>query len=368
MPEAPTAHVDLGALRHNLGRVRRRLEPGTQVLAAVKADAYGHGLVSVARSLEADGVTFFGVATPDEALTLRGSGVRGGVLLLSPVRDAGLVTRLSDAEVALTVTDGASLDAYLRADRPRRLRLHLKVDTGMGRLGLPWTEAAGIAERIDRRPDLTLEAVWTHFADSDAVDRSVTLAQIDAFRRALDALAQARIVPRLRHAANSAAIFAYPDATFDMVRPGICLYGYHSSDEVAALEPELRPVMRLDAPITFVKRVAAGTSVSYGGLWRAPSDTSIATVRIGYADGYPRPLTGKAWVAVHGERRPVVGRVCMDQVMVDVGGLPVAPGDEVTVWGPPGPDVEALARAIGTVSYELLTGVGSRVERAYRDG
>lgn len=365
MPEAPTAHVDLGALRHNLGRVRLRLAPGTHVLAAVKADAYGHGLVPVARTLEAHGVTFFGVATPEEALTLRAAGIRGGVLLLGPVRDAGIVTRLSDAEVALTVSDGASLEAYLRADRPRRLRLHLKVDTGMGRLGLPWTEAAGIAERVDRHPDLTLEGVWTHFADSDALDRSVTLAQIDAFHRALDALARAKIVPRLRHAANSAAIFAYPEAAFDMVRPGICLYGYHSSDVVAALEPELRPVMRLIAPVTFVKRVPAGTSVSYGGLWSAPADTSIATVRIGYADGYPRSLTGHAWVAVHGERRPVVGRVCMDQVMVDVGDLAVAPGDEVTLWGPPGPDAEGLARAIGTVSYELLTGVGARVEREY---
>lgn len=366
MPETPVAHVDLAAIRHNLARVRGRVAADTKILAAVKADAYGHGLVPVARALEAAGVAYFGVATPAEATTLREAGIRGGVLLLSPVRDPATVARLVDAGVALTATDDASLDAYARSDLPATLKLHLKVDTGMGRLGRPGREAAGLARAIDRRPGWTLEGVWTHFAASDDEDRAYTLGQIEAFRSALDSLDAAGLTPPLRHAANSAAIYAYPEAAFDMVRPGICLYGYHSSDVVAALEPDLRPAMRLVAPVTFVKRVDTGTSVSYGNLWRAPRDTTIATVRIGYADGYARSLSQKAWVSLGGERRPVVGRVCMDQIMVDVGDLDVSPGDEVTLWGPPGPDAESLARAIGTVSYELLTGVGARVERTYR--
>jgi alanine racemase len=365
MSEAPVAHVDLDAIRHNLARVRARIAEGAKVLAAVKADAYGHGLAPVSRALEAAGVAFFGVATPAEAMALREAGVRAGVLLLSPVREPATIARLVEADVSLTATDAASLDAYARADAPGQHRLHLKVDTGMGRLGRPWRDAAELAKAIDRRPNWLLEGVWTHFAASDDEDRSYTLGQIAAYRNALEALEAAGLTPALRHAANSAAIVAYPEAEFDMVRPGICLYGYHSSDVVAALEPDLRPAMRLAAPVTFVKRVAAGTSVSYGNLWRAPQATTVATVRIGYADGYPRPLSGNAWVSILGERRPVVGRVCMDQIMVDVGDLDVAPGDEVTLWGPPGPDAERLARAIGTVSYELLTGVGTRVERAY---
>ncbi|MFO7544936.1 MAG: alanine racemase [Trueperaceae bacterium] len=365
MSESPVAHVDLAAIRHNLARVRDRVAADTKILAAVKADAYGHGLVPVSRALEAAGVAFFGVATPAEAMALREAGVQAGLLLLSPVRDAATITRLVDADVSLTATDAASLDAYARADAPGQRKLHLKVDTGMGRLGRQWRDTTELARAIDRRPDWVLEGVWTHFAASDDEDRSYTLGQIEAYRNALEALDAAGLTPPLRHAANSAAIVAYPEAAFDMVRPGICLYGYHSSDVVAALEPGLRPAMRLAAPVTFVKRVTAGTSVSYGNLWRAPQATTVATVRIGYADGYARSLSGKAWVSVQGERRPVVGRVCMDQIMVDVGDLGVAPGDEVTLWGPPGPDAESLARAIGTVSYELLTGVGARVERAY---
>lgn len=365
MSEAPVAHVDLDAIRHNLARVRSRIGAGTKILAAVKADGYGHGLVPVSRALEAAGVAFFGVATPAEAMALREAGIRAGVLLLSPLRDAATIARLVEADVSLTATDAASLDAYARADAEGRYLLHLKVDTGMGRLGRPWRETAALAAAIDRRPDWVLEGVWTHFAASDDADRTYTLGQIEAYRRALDALDADGLTPPLRHAANSAAIVAYPEAEFDMVRPGICLYGYHSSDVVAALEPGLRPAMRLAAPVTFVKRVEAGTSVSYGNLWRAPGATTVATVRIGYADGYARSLSGRAWVSVQGERRPVVGRVCMDQIMVDVGEIDVAPGDEVTLWGPPGPDAESLAHAIGTVSYELLTGVGTRVERTY---
>ncbi len=365
MLSGPVATIDLAALEHNLERVRAHLPGRTAVLAAVKADAYGHGAVPVARHLEGRGVAWFGVATPEEALALRDGGVTSRILVFGPVHHRGALARLLDAGVALTVADEDSLEALRAARAGVIARVHLKVDSGMGRLGLPWRRAAELARRVDGDAGMVLEGVWTHFARSDEASRDATEAQIDAFGRALAALARDGITPALRHAANSAAVFAYPDAHLDLVRPGIALYGYHSSDVVAALEPGLRPAMRLQAPVTFVKRVPAGTPVSYGGQWRAERDTTVATLRIGYGDGYPRRLSGQGTVHLLGATLPVAGRVCMDQIMVDAGDLEVRPGDVATVWGPPAPDAEILGRRAGTVAYELLTRVSPRVARRY---
>ncbi len=364
-PEGPVATIDLSALEHNLGRIRRHLHEGTRVLAAVKADGYGHGAAVVARRLAAGGVDWFGVATPDEAFALREGGVTGDILLFGPAYRAATLRRLAEEGVALTVADEAGLEAVQAAGTARPLRLHLKVDTGMGRLGLPWPAAQALARRVERAPQAALEAVWTHLARADEAERGPTLAQLERFERLLDALRADGIEPPLRHAANSAGVFGYPEAHYDLVRPGIALYGYHAGDAVRALEPGLRPVMRLQAPVTFVKRVPAGTPISYGGSWRARRETTVATIRIGYADGYPRLLSNRASVALHGRSLPVAGRVCMDQILVEVGDLPVAPGDTATLWGPPGPDAETLARSIGTISYELLAGVAPRVPRRY---
>ncbi len=366
MSENPVAHVDLGALAQNLAFVRESVAPAVKTMAMVKADGYGHGLPEVAKRLAAAGVQWFGVATPGEARAVRAAGLGNEILLLSPVRERSTITELCDLGVALVATDEASVDAYLAADLPRTLRLHLKVDTGMGRLGLPWSKTADVATKILDAQDLELQGVWTHFSDSDDASRSATLAQIEAFELALRELARHYIQVPLRHVANSAAIFAYPEAHYDMVRPGIVLYGYHPSSVIAAMEPRVTPAMRLSAPITFVKRVAAGTTVSYGALWRAPHATQVATVRLGYADGYPRLLTGLGWASVNGVRCPVIGRVCMDQLLLDVGAAgPVAAGDHATMWGGSGPDAEELARSINTVSYELLTRLMPRVERVY---
>ncbi len=365
--DGPVATVDLQALEHNLGRVRRRLNGGTRVLAAVKADGYGHGAVPVARRLARCGVGWFGVATPEEALALRAGGVTGDILLFGPVYRADTLRRLADEGVSVTLADEAGLEAALAARTARPLRLHLKVDTGMGRLGLPWPEAAALARRVERAPGIELEAVWTHLARSDEADRAPTLAQIERFERLLADLRADGITPPLRHAANSAGVFGFPEAHYDLVRPGIALYGYHSDEPVQALEPDLRPAMRLQAPVSFVKRVPVGTPLSYGGTWVAPRETTVATVRIGYADGYPRLLSNSGSASLHGRSLPVAGRVCMDQILLDAGDLDVRPGDTVTLWGPPGPDAQSLARRIGTISYELLTGVAPRVPRRYLD-
>ena len=361
----PTATVDLGALSHNVTLLRRHLEPHTQMLAAVKADAYGHGASQVARHLEKVGVGSFGVATPGEALELRAAGVGGRILIFSPVYE-GLETLLAE-DIALTVVDEGSLEAVQRAAWAVGVeaKVHLKVDTGMGRLGLPWREAAEVAKKVERASDVLLEGVWTHFACADGADRGFTEGQLADFHCFLTALEKDGLRAPLTHAANSPALLAYKNAHFDMVRPGIALYGYHSSDVTVALEPDLKPVMTLTAPVTFVKKVRAGETVSYSAQWAAPRDTTVATVRMGYADGYPRGSSGRAEVLVGGRERPVVGRICMDQMMVDVGGLAVRPGDRVTLFGPGALNAERVARRADTISYELLTRLGSRVTRRY---
>lgn len=361
----PTATIDLAALEHNLEKVRGRLAPRVGILAAVKADAYGHGANEVAPFLGSRGVDWFGVATAEEALALREAGVKGSILVFGPVRTH--LEPLVAHDVALTVVDEASLAAASSAARRTgaRARVHVKVDTGMGRLGRRAEDALGLVQGADRQGRVRLEGLWTHFASADDALPEATHRQLQAFTDLIGALERCGIQIPLKHAANSAAVFAFPEAQFDLVRPGIALYGYSSSPFIAGLEPALKPVMTLTAPVTFVKRVTAGTPISYGGLWHAPRDTTVATVRIGYADGYPRALSNKAKVSVQDRLCPVAGRVCMDQLMVDMGDLAVQPGDRVRLFGAGGPSAEELGALAGTISYEILTGIGARVRRRY---
>jgi alanine racemase len=374
--DGPTVTIDVAALRHNLAVLRTRLRPGVRLLAAVKADAYGHGAAVTARALERSGADAFGVATPAEAFALRAAGVHAPILLFGPVgRD---VAALVEAEVELTVTDAGVLAAIEAAAPASAARVHLKLDTGMGRLGIAAEEAATLARAIERSPHATLEALWTHLAcadeaDADAAD-GLTARQLTRFEAALASVRAEGIDVRCAHAANSAATLRLPRAHHDLVRPGLALYGHHATPGAAALVPHdvpaLRPAATLRAPVTFVKRVARGDSVSYGATWRAPRDTVVATVRLGYADGYPRAAGNRGEAVVHGVRVGVVGRVCMDQLMLDVGALggSVRPGDAATLLGPDGPSAAALAEAVGTVSYELLTHLNApRLARTYVD-
>ena len=360
----PRADIDLGAVAANLGVLRSYLGKGTEVLAAVKANAYGHGAIEVASYLRNLGVEGFGVATAEEALELRRAGVTGRVLIFGPVFTR--IAELVDHDVTLTVTDATSLAAITAAAPPRPARVHLKVDTGMGRLGLSGPAAVTMAQTLDRTAGVSLEGVWTHLARADEADRQATEVQLERFAVLIAALEAEGLKPLLTHAANSAGIVAHPDSHFDMVRPGIALYGYHSSPFTAALEPGLKPVMTLSAPVTFVKAVSKGTPISYAGLWTAPKDTVVATVRIGYADGYPRLLSNRTHVWLRGRELAIVGRVCMDQLMVEAGDAEVKAGDRVILFGPGGPTAEELAASIGTISYELLTSVSPRVQRRYR--
>ena len=363
MPEGPVATVDLGAISANLACVRRRLPPDVAVLAAVKANAYGHGATSVARHLERDGVAWFGVATPAEALELRAGGIEARILVFSPVYHR--LAELVEAGIALTVSSRSSFDALMAASLPRRARVHLKVDTGMARLGAAPAEALELAIAVARRKEVRLEAVWTHFACADVPDDPANAAQLAAFGAFREALERRGVQPELVHAANSAAALTLPVAAFDLVRPGIALYGYHAAPALDRYEPGLRPAMTLHAPVTHVKRIPVGTPVSYGHSWRAPRDTTLATVRCGYADGYPRLLSNLGSARLGAATAAVAGRVCMDQVLLDVGDADVAIGDLAMLLGPAGPTARDLAAATGTVPYEILTSIAARVEREY---
>lgn len=358
----PQALVNLATLTHNINVIQSHLQPSTNLLVAIKANAYGHGLTRVGQHLESIGVKWFGVATANEALELRKS-ISANILIFSPVYKN--ITELVDYNISLTVADEHSLHAIQQADLEKTAKVHLKVDTGMGRLGLQWKEAAELAKKIVESKRIELEGVWTHFAASDDEDKTFTLMQLENFQNFLGELRQEGIEPKFIHTANSAATLAFPESHFDLVRPGIAVYGYHSSPFIQKFEPRLTPVMTLTAPITFIKKVKAGTPISYSRMWTAPKDTTIATVRIGYADGYSRLLTNKAEVWLQNQLRPVAGRVCMDQIMIDVGDLEVSIGDRVTLFGPEGMDAETLGNRYGTISYDVLTGISPRVERVY---
>ncbi len=358
----PQALINLATLSHNISVIRSHVQPSTNILVAIKANAYGHGVAKVGQQLESLSINWFGVATTNEALELRKS-INANILIFSPVYKH--IPELADYDIALTVADEHSLEAIKQADVDKKVKVHLKVDTGMARLGLPWQEAADLAKKIVNTTHVELEGVWTHFAASDDEDKTFTLMQLENFQNFLSELRKHDIQPKLIHTANSAATLAFPESHFDLVRPGIAVYGYHSSVVTQKLEPRLTPVMTLTAPITFIKKIKAGTPISYSSMWTAPKDTTIATVRIGYADGYPRLLTNKGEVWLHNQLCPVAGRVCMDQIMIDVGDLDVQIGERVTLFGPEGIDAETLGNRYGTISYDVLTGIAPRVERVY---
>lgn len=361
----PWAEVDLDAIAHNLGAVAALVRPA-QVLAVVKADGYGHGAVAVARAAEAAGAAMLGTATVAEGLLLRRAGIRTPILVLGPAH--GEEEAALAAELTITVFDEAGLHGAGAAARRREApaRVHLKVDTGMTRLGFP---PEGAAEAADLAAGLGLfvDGVFTHLAAAED-DPAFTHQQLDRFAPAAEAV-RARFPRALRHAAATAALMQHPETRLDLVRLGLGLYGLLPAPHLAA-GSALRPAMSLWAKVAQVRQVAAGTTVGYGRTFRAASPIWIATVTIGYGDGYPRALSNRGQMAIEGRRFPVVGRVNMEYVTLDVGSgarSEAAAGDPVMVFGP-GLPVDEVAEGASTISYEILTGIAPRVRRVYRAG
>lgn len=366
------AEIDLGAIRENVLLACRLAGPATQVMAVVKADAYGHGAAPVARIALAAGATWLGVAAPEEAAVLREAGIPSRILVLGPIapEQAELVV---DHGLDQCVSDPAQADAMDRMARGRGrvVSLHLKVDTGMGRVGLPPREVRAAADHLATLPAIRLAGLMTHFADADADDPVFTQEQMARFEAAAQALREAGIAVPLRHAANSAALLSHPASRLDMVRPGILLYGCPPRGGRRPDDPVLHPALRLRTAITQVKDVTVGSSISYGRTFVAPRNLRVATLPIGYGDGLPRLLSNRGQALVGGRRAPLVGRVCMDMTMVDVTALPeVRVGDEAVLIGRQGDEeitADEVAELAGTISYEILCRIGPRVPRIYMD-
>ena len=363
--------VDLDAIAHNVDTLRKRV--GVPLMAVVKADGYGHGLVEAARAARAGGADWLGVAVLEEALALRSAGDTGRILswLAVPGED---FTGAVEAGIDLGAYSEDQVEEIAAAARLTgcRARVQLKVDTGLGRGGASdrdWPALVEAAADAEQTGDLRVSGVWSHFACSDDPDHPANDAQEKAFVQALKVVDAVGVEPEVRHLSNSAGALLRPWSSYDLVRCGIACYGISPAPHVvSATELGLVPAMTARARLALVKRVPAGAGVSYGHTWVAPRDTTVALVPVGYGDGVPRHASSTAQVLVAGSQRPVAGRVCMDQLVVDLGDDHAAAGDEVVLFGAGGdgaPTAQDWAEACGTIAYEIVTGLSGRFVRRH---
>jgi alanine racemase len=361
------AEVDLDAVRHN---VRVLKPPAAELMAVVKADGYGHGAVPVATAALGAGATWLGVALVEEGIRLREAGIEAAILILSEFPPGSEKDALAAGLTPTLYTDPALVRLAEAAQSlgDARLGVHLKLDTGMHRVGIDPEKASPFAGRIEDA-GLKLDGVWTHFAKAEDLNDPSARRQLTLFMETLDALRAANIEIRYRHCANSAAVMAMPESHLDLVRVGVALYGVAPDPNLVGRAP-LRPAMCLRSQVALAKRVDAGESVSYGLRYRLERDSTIATVPVGYADGYTRALSDRGRVLIRGKRYPIAGTVTMDQLTVDCGDDRVEAGDEVVLFGRQGDEeitVDEVASWYGTIGYEVVCAVSDRVPREYRE-
>jgi alanine racemase len=368
------ARVDLGAIRSNVAALRAAT--AAEVLAVVKADGYGHGLLPSARAAVAGGATWLGTALLDEALALRAAGITEPRVLAWLIGPGEAWADALAADVDVSVNAGWALDEVVAAARQTgtTARVHLKVDSGLGRGGAAladWADLVEAARKAEAEGVARVVGLWSHLAYADAPGHPTIVRQAEVFRDAVALAEGAGIDPEVRHLANSAATLTAPEHHFDLVRPGLAVYGLSPVPDVAGPSSYgLRPAMTLAANLVHVKRVPAGSGVSYGHIYTTERETTLGLVPLGYADGVPRAGSNVGPVLAAGRSRTVAGRVCMDQFVLDLGDEDVAVGDEVVLFGPGddgGPTAQDWADATGTISYEIVTRVGPRVPRVYVD-
>ncbi|MFD0961991.1 alanine racemase [Paenibacillus chungangensis] len=371
------AEISLDALRHNLQAVRQTLPNGCKLMASVKANAYGHGLVEIAGAAERFGVDYLGVAFLDEALKLREAGIQSPILVLGFVPAEGLnAAREHDITISLFREDIRQA-AEMLPHEGKKLKAHIKLDSGMGRLGVVgFKEAMAFIERSIGTPNLRVEGMFTHYAKADEGDKSYTQQQYERFRDVAEAVKQRGWPLQIMHAANSAAGIDTPEWAGGMVRLGISMYGLYPSVEVNRQRVSLQPVLSLKSQLVHVKQTPSGWGISYGTRYVTVGEEWIGTLPIGYADGFSRMLTGKANVLLRGKRLPVLGTICMDQCMIALDAVnradnPVKTEEEVVIIGRQGDEmitVEELADQLGTINYEVICMIAARVPRVYIEG
>ena len=376
------AEINLDAYAHNIRELRRVTRPPARLMAVVKANGYGHGSVEVAREALQNGAQYLGIARINEAIPLREAGLEVPILIFG-YTPPDLAPALIEYDLTQTVYSVSTASALSEqaSRKGKKINVHLKVDSGMGRLGFllaatndtPDDVAARnsvrTVETISRLSGLTVEGIFTHFATADSADKSYADLQLDRFMDFLNRLQKEGLEPPVRHTANSGALIDMPNSHLDMVRPGIATYGLHPSEEVNKSRVDLWPVMSVKSRVIHLKQVPPGFNISYGITFQTKKQTTIATVPVGYADGFNRLLSSRGHMLVHGQRVPIVGRVCMDLTMLDVGDVSgVALEDEVVVFGEQGDEAvtaDEIASHIDTINYEIVSTVTARVPRVY---
>ncbi|MET9950408.1 alanine racemase [Streptomyces sp. NPDC006339] len=373
-PRRARAEIDLGALRANVRALRARVAPHVQVMAVVKADAYGHGAVRCARAALEAGATWLGTATPHEALALRAAGLTEARIMCWLWTPGDPWAEGIEAGLDMSVSGMWALEEVVEAARltGRRARIQLKADTGLGRNGCQpadWPELVTAALEAEAQGLVKITGLWSHLACADEPGHPSIAGQLDVFRTMLDHAEKAGVEPEVRHIANSPATLTLPEAHFDLVRPGIALYGVSPDPAVGtSAELGLRPVMSLKGSVALVKHVPGGHGVSYGHHYTTPGETTLGLIPLGYADGVPRHASGRGPVLVGDRIRTVAGRVAMDQFVVDLGGDTPEPGSEAVLFGPGDrgePTAQDWAEAADTIAYEIVTRIGARVPRVY---
>ncbi|OXM88400.1 alanine racemase [Paenibacillus rigui] len=366
--------ISLDALRSNLEGFRRVLPADVKMMAVVKADAYGHGAVEVSREALRCGVEYIAVAFLDEGLELRQAGITAPILVLGYTPPEGLEAAW-EHDITLNVYSHEVLDAFEKLQpRGKALNIHVKIDSGMNRLGLTTeAEAVVLIERALKIPGLVVEGIFTHYACADETDKTYTIEQYRRFDKVVNHFRAQGIDFPYVHAGNSAVAIDSPDMTYNMVRLGISMYGLYPSEEVNHQTIDLEPVLSIKTGIVMVKTLPEGSGISYGTIYKTAGEETVATLPIGYADGFSRMLTGKAQVLVKGQRVPVVGKICMDQCMMNVTGIAdIHNEEEVVILGRQGEEkitAEEHASWLGTVNYEIICMISHRVPRVYyRDG
>lgn len=366
------ARIDLDAIAYNMEQMKQNLSPNTKMMAVIKADGYGHGAVQIADMLEGvDYIWGFAVATLDEAVVLRTEGIKKPILVLGCVfPDQYMAMLKHDIRMNVYTEEMAEAISQMAAREGMTAYMHIKLDTGMARLGFDISENSVAAiERISKMRNVKMEGIFTHFAKADETDKSFTQKQMKDFSRMVDKLKEKNVSFQYEHCANSAAIIDVKDANYDLVRAGISTYGLYPSEEVKKENVKLKPALVLKSHVAFVKEIEEGTAISYGGTFVSKEKMRIATIPVGYADGYPRNLSNTGFVLIRGKKAPIVGRVCMDQFMVDVTHIEgTSFGDKVTLIGTDGNEtitVEDLSELSGRFNYEFVCDLGKRIPRVY---
>lgn len=370
------ALVDLDAIKTNIKNMAAYVKPGTKFLAVIKTDAYGHGCIPIAKALETLDFMFgFAVATAEEAFELRENGIRLPILILGytfPYSFKDLI--LQDIRPAVFTLDAAKQMSKEAVALGKKMKVHIKVDTGMSRIGIfPDEDGFTFVKELMKLEGIEIEGIFTHFARADEKDKSAAKVQLKKFKDFTDRIEkELGLKGLIKDCSNSAGILELPEANMDVVRAGIILYGLAPSDEVDMNRISLRPALSLMSTIVYTKWLEAGTPISYGGTFVTDRPTRVATIPLGYGDGYPRSLSNKGYVLIHGKKAPILGRVCMDQFMVDITEIPeTAEGDKVTLIGKDGREeisADMLGDISGRFNYELMCDLGKRIPRVYIGG